>query len=158
MKPEKKDINHWSDCAVNNGPAYEPGECDCGGSPGVHCEGKWEFNTAIEINGTSVPPLIKSKYTREDGTRASVFIAQLLNEKTCDADGRYIVDCIAAFREVHPSNAIIIPRAVLPELNTVIARSIGNSMDQQNHKARADEVWRDILAYLESETVPKTPR
>lgn len=22
---------HWSDCAVHNGPAYEPGRCDCGG-------------------------------------------------------------------------------------------------------------------------------
>lgn len=22
---------HYSDCAVNNGPAYEPGPCDCGG-------------------------------------------------------------------------------------------------------------------------------
>lgn len=24
---------HWSDCATNNGPAMEPGECDCGGYP-----------------------------------------------------------------------------------------------------------------------------
>ena len=22
---------HWSDCSVNNAPAYEPGPCDCGG-------------------------------------------------------------------------------------------------------------------------------
>ena len=22
---------HWSDCAIYNGPAYEPGPCDCGG-------------------------------------------------------------------------------------------------------------------------------
>ena len=22
---------HYSDCAVNNGPALEPGPCDCGG-------------------------------------------------------------------------------------------------------------------------------
>lgn len=22
---------HWSDCAVHNAPAYEPGPCDCGG-------------------------------------------------------------------------------------------------------------------------------
>jgi hypothetical protein len=22
---------HWSDCAMNNGPAYEAGPCDCGG-------------------------------------------------------------------------------------------------------------------------------
>ena len=21
---------HWSDCSVNNSPAYEPGPCDCG--------------------------------------------------------------------------------------------------------------------------------
>ena len=27
--PEMRE--HWSDCAVNNGPAYEPGPCDCGG-------------------------------------------------------------------------------------------------------------------------------
>ena len=22
---------HWSDCAIHNAPAYEAGECDCGG-------------------------------------------------------------------------------------------------------------------------------
>lgn len=27
---------HWSDCAIYNAPALEPGECDCGGYP---CEG-----------------------------------------------------------------------------------------------------------------------
>ena len=26
-------VTHWSDCATNNGPAMEPGECDCGGYP-----------------------------------------------------------------------------------------------------------------------------
>lgn len=24
-------VHHWSDCAVHNAPAYEPGPCDCGG-------------------------------------------------------------------------------------------------------------------------------
>ncbi|MBS4074573.1 hypothetical protein KGY14_05140 [Ameyamaea chiangmaiensis] len=24
-------MKHWSDCAVHNGPAMEPGPCDCGG-------------------------------------------------------------------------------------------------------------------------------
>lgn len=26
-------VTHWSDCSTNNGPAMEPGECDCGGYP-----------------------------------------------------------------------------------------------------------------------------
>lgn len=26
---------HYSDCAVNNGPAYAPGHCDCGGYPNI---------------------------------------------------------------------------------------------------------------------------
>ena len=25
--------DHYSDCATNNAPAMEPGECDCGGYP-----------------------------------------------------------------------------------------------------------------------------
>lgn len=29
MKNQK--TMHWSDCAVNNGPALKPGPCDCGG-------------------------------------------------------------------------------------------------------------------------------
>jgi len=30
--PECEDpIIHWCDCAIYNGPAYEPGPCDCGG-------------------------------------------------------------------------------------------------------------------------------
>lgn len=34
MKSGNRDKNgddHWSDCAVNNGPALPVGECDCGG-------------------------------------------------------------------------------------------------------------------------------
>ena len=27
-------LKHWSDCAVHNALAYEPGECDCGGYSG----------------------------------------------------------------------------------------------------------------------------
>ena len=23
-------VKHWSDCSVHNGPAMEPGPCDCG--------------------------------------------------------------------------------------------------------------------------------
>jgi len=26
-------VSHYSDCALNNGPALQPGECDCGGIP-----------------------------------------------------------------------------------------------------------------------------
>ena len=28
---EPQDTKHYSDCAVHNAPAYEPGPCDCGG-------------------------------------------------------------------------------------------------------------------------------
>jgi hypothetical protein len=28
---DAKQGEHWSDCAVNRAPAYEPGPCDCGG-------------------------------------------------------------------------------------------------------------------------------
>jgi len=36
-----RDIEHWSDCAVHNEPAYSAGECDCGyketnKDPGAH--------------------------------------------------------------------------------------------------------------------------
>ena len=27
-------VNHWSDCALHNGPARVPGWCDCGGIKG----------------------------------------------------------------------------------------------------------------------------
>lgn len=27
---QKRKVQHASDCAVNNGPAYEAGPCDCG--------------------------------------------------------------------------------------------------------------------------------
>lgn len=31
IKKSEKRIGHWSDCAIYNGPAFEPGPCDCGG-------------------------------------------------------------------------------------------------------------------------------
>lgn len=31
IEEAQKPAQHWSDCAVNNGPAYPAGECDCGG-------------------------------------------------------------------------------------------------------------------------------
>ena len=30
QNPKYERVAHKSDCAVNNGPAYEPGPCDCG--------------------------------------------------------------------------------------------------------------------------------
>lgn len=30
-KPKVSSIEHYSDCAVNNGPALEAGPCTCGG-------------------------------------------------------------------------------------------------------------------------------
>jgi hypothetical protein len=32
-QPAQEPVKHWSDCAVHNGPAYPPGECDCGVAP-----------------------------------------------------------------------------------------------------------------------------
>lgn len=29
--PKEPETQHWSDCAVHNEPAYQKGECDCGG-------------------------------------------------------------------------------------------------------------------------------
>jgi hypothetical protein len=29
-QPAQEPVQHWSDCAVHNGPAYPAGECDCG--------------------------------------------------------------------------------------------------------------------------------
>ena len=31
VKQQTSNPGHWSDCAVYNAPAYEPGLCDCGG-------------------------------------------------------------------------------------------------------------------------------
>ena len=28
--PKQESVQHWSDCAVHNGPAYPAGPCDCG--------------------------------------------------------------------------------------------------------------------------------
>lgn len=33
---EESDMVHASDCALHNGPAYEPGPCDCGATTPVH--------------------------------------------------------------------------------------------------------------------------
>ena len=32
-QPVQTPVQHWSDCAVHNGPAYPAGECDCGVAP-----------------------------------------------------------------------------------------------------------------------------
>ena len=30
IAPQQEPVQHWSDCAVHNGPAYPAGPCDCG--------------------------------------------------------------------------------------------------------------------------------
>lgn len=50
---------HWSDCAVNNGPALPIGECDCGGleladgawPSGFLGRGLLELNVAVLLDG-----------------------------------------------------------------------------------------------------------
>lgn len=40
--------DHWSDCATNNAPAYEPGPCDCAPTPAM-CRAAVEY-----VNGSDV--------------------------------------------------------------------------------------------------------
>lgn len=42
-------MKHWSDCAVNNEPAYPAGDCDCGGYITRACE--LEFIRSLSIKG-----------------------------------------------------------------------------------------------------------
>jgi hypothetical protein len=41
-RADEQGAKHFSDCAVHNAPAYEPGPCDCGGVRQGHTPGPWE--------------------------------------------------------------------------------------------------------------------
>ena len=59
-------MKHWSDCAVHNSPAQEPGPCDCGG-----------LELAEDTDHDLVIPLVATPrrmggFTRDDGSRGLV--------------------------------------------------------------------------------------
>jgi len=46
MRKERRTGHHWSDCAVNNGPALTPGPCDCGATKAARRWWTWFYHLA----------------------------------------------------------------------------------------------------------------
>jgi hypothetical protein len=59
IAPQQEPVQHWSDCAVHNGPAYPAGPCDCGVAqepPKYAISAYWEEDGRIGVVATVVRP------------------------------------------------------------------------------------------------------
>ena len=79
------DKMHWSDCAVNNGPAYPAGECDCGAwqRNNWRCGHGWLRGEQCEICNAAQEPVAWVGLTDADIER----IKLMTYEKETNDDG-----------------------------------------------------------------------